>query len=301
MKPTGYIDGFIGPIDQIKVPVLDRGFLYGDSVYEVFRTYDGIPFLFEEHYERLLNSAGLCGMHISQSKQELMQAITDTIAACDIKDREDIYVRYQVTRGEGAVDLFPEPGIISRLIIFIKPVPQWNPDFYSGGMTMSIPRQRRNAVSSLDPNIKGGNYMNNILALAESKQQGMDECLMLNAKGMVTECSNSNVWFVLDGKVVTPQAGNLVGLTRRSLMALFNDANIDAVERGIFSEEVVDATECFVTSATREVMPVKSLVTENGATLEFPEGGGEMTRKAMQLYSDMIATFVKENRQKAFF
>ena len=62
MQTTGYIDGFIGPIDQIRVPVLDRGFLYGDSVYEVFRTYEGIPFLFDEHYERLLHSAELSGM-----------------------------------------------------------------------------------------------------------------------------------------------------------------------------------------------------------------------------------------------
>lgn len=301
MKPTGYIDGFIGPIEEIKVPVLDRGFLYGDSVYEVFRTYEGIPFLFDEHYQRLQNSARLCGMHISQTPEQLVDAIKQTIAASENDDREDVYVRYQITRGEGPVDLFPGPDLMSRLIIIIKPVPKWDQKHYDVGMTMSIPHQRRNAINSLDPNIKGGNYLNNILALAESREQGKDECLMLDAKGLVTECSNSNVWFVMDDKYVTPQAGNLVGLTRTTLMQLFADEGLEAIERSIYSEELVDASECFITSATREVMPVKSLALESGRELEFNEGGGPRTRQAMTLYTRMIDQFIKDNQDKAWF
>lgn len=301
MKPTGYIDGFIGPIDQIRIPVLDRGFLYGDSVYEVFRTYRGIPFLFDQHYQRLLNSARLCGMHITQTPQQLVEAIKQTIEASENNEAEDVYVRYQITRGEGAVDLYPEPGLVSRLIIIVKPVPSWKHEFYDVGMTMSIPHQRRNAITSLDPNIKGGNYLNNILALAESRDQGKDECLMLDAKGLVTECSNSNAWFVMGDKYVTPQAGNLVGLTRTTLMQLFTDAGLEAVERSIYSEELIEASECFITSATREVMPVKSLTLESGRELEFAAGGGPKTRKAMALYTAMIERFVDDNRDKAWF
>ena len=301
MNPVGYIDGQIGPIDTIRVPVLDRGFLYGDSVYEVFRTYQGIPFLFDEHYQRLQNSASLIGMHISQSREELVAACKQTIAAADNSDRQDVYVRYQITRGEGPVDLFPGPGLTSRLIIIVKPVPTWNPLHYSVGMTMSVPQQRRNSINSLDPNIKGGNYLNNILALTESRKHGVDECLMLNARGMVTECSNSNVWFVINGQFVTPQAGNLVGLTRRSLLALLRADGLDAAERGMFSEELVNVDECFVTSATREVMPVKSLILENGNTMTFPDGGGPLTRKARQLYTSMIEEFVCTHQNEAWF
>jgi branched-chain amino acid aminotransferase len=301
MQTTGYIDGFIGPIDQIRVPVLDRGFLYGDSVYEVFRTYEGIPFLFDEHYERLLHSAELSGMHISQSLEELVDAIKRTIDASGNASREDVYVRYQITRGEGQVDLAPPADLESRLIIIVKSVPQWDPVFYSSGMTMSVPRQRRNAVNSLDPNIKGGNYLNNILALAESRAAGKNECLMLDARGMVTECSNSNAWFVIDGQFVTPAAGNLVGLTRRSLVDLLNEAGEPFAERDMHSDELVNASECFVTSATREVMPVRALTLEDGRELSFPEGGGEMTRKAMALYSDMLKRFIGENRERAWF
>ncbi|MBX2868796.1 MAG: aminotransferase class IV [Acidiferrobacterales bacterium] len=301
MKPVGYIDGYIGPLNEIRVPVLDRGFLYGDSVYEVFRTYNGIPFLFNEHYDRLLNSAMLSGMQISQSKEALTQALKDTVSAIENPDREDVYVRYQVTRGEGPIDLTPDPDAVTRLIIIVKAVPSWKQEHYDLGMTMSVPRQRRNGINSLDPNIKGGNYMNNVLALAQSREQGVDECLMLDSRGMVTECSNSNVWFVMDDRVVTPLAGNLVGLTRKSLMSLLKESGVEAMERGVHSEELPNATECFVTSATREVMPVRSLVLENGEEIIFPEGGGEMTRMAMNLYAAMIGEFKSSHQSQAWF
>jgi len=301
MQPTGYIDGQIGPIDQIRIPVLDRGFLYGDSVYEVFRTYQGIPFLFDAHYERLLHSATLSNMHISQSREDLIEAMKETVAASGNKEGEDVYVRYQITRGEGPIDLYPDPDATTRLVIIVKSVPQWNPRHYEQGMTMAVSSQRRNSINSLDPNIKGGNYMNNVLALAQAREQGADECLMLDARGMVTECSNSNVWFVIDGQVVTPLAGNLVGLTRKSLMKIYREAGINALERGMHSEELPEATECFVTSATREVMPVLSLTLEKGEVISFPEGGGELTRRSMALYTSMVNEYIDTHREEAWF
>ena len=301
IKPTGYIDGKIAPVEQIRVPILDRGFLYGDSIYEVIRTYSGIPFMFEQHHQRLMNSARLTMMNIRQGKQEIVDAIVNTITAAGAGPGDDVYVRYQITRGEGAVDLYPEPELKSRLIIIVKQVPKWNPDFYKTGMSLAIPDLRRNAVNTLDPNIKGGNYLNNILGLAEARAMGADECVMLDADGLVTECSNSNVWFVLDGRIVTPATGNLPGLTRKSLVGLLEQAGHDDSERSLHNDELPNATECFVTSATREVMPVASLRLQNGVVIEFPRGGGELTRLAMKLYTDMMVNFVTENRDKAWF
>lgn len=301
IKPSGYIDGKIGALDEIRVPVLDRGFLYGDSIYEVFRTYSGIPFMFDEHYERLMNSARLSRMKVRQGKQEIIDAIAATLAAAGAAPGEDVYLRCQITRGEGRVDLYPDPELQSRLVIIVKEIPRWNPDFYKTGMSLAIPDLRRNAVNTIDPNIKGGNYLNNILGLAEARALGADECVMLDANGRVTECSNSNVWFVLEGELATPAAGNLSGLTRKALIGLLKQAGYDGIERVIHGGQLVNATECFVTSTTREVMPVASLRLPDGASLRFPKGGGEMTRMVMKLYADMLAGFVRANRHKAWF
>ncbi|MGI9311387.1 MAG: aminotransferase class IV [bacterium] len=303
IAPTGYIDGEIAPLDRARVPVLDRGFLYGDSIYEVFRTYSGIPFMFEEHHRRLMNSARLSRMNLSQSKDEIVAAIRDTVAASDACSSagDEVYVRYQITRGEGTVELYPSEDLRTRLIVIVKPLPRWEPALYRNGLSLAITDLRRNAVNTLDPNIKGGNYLNNILGLAEARAMGADECVMLDAAGAVTECSNSNVWFVLDGALATPASGNLLGLTRECLVGLLARAGHEGVERPIHSDELASAAECFVTSATREVMPAASLRLTNGDIIEFPPGGGEWTRLAMRLYADMLAEFVREHRDESWF
>lgn len=301
IEPSGYIDGKIGRLDEIRVPVLDRGFLYGDSIYEVVRTYSGIPFLFDQHYARLMNSAKLSMMNVTQGKQEIINAIVATIAAANAEPGEDVYVRFQITRGQGQVDLYPDPQLRSRLIIIVKQIPKWNPNFYQTGMSLAIPDLLRNSVNTLNPNIKGGNYLNNILGLAEARAMGADECVMLDANSMVTECSNSNVWFVLGGNPVTPASGNLLGLTRKSLVELLQQAGYTDIERPIHSAQLADVTECFITSATREVMPVMSLRLQDGTVRKFPVGGGRLTRLAMKLYTDMMVKFVHENHAHAWF
>ena len=301
VKAVGYIDGQISDLANTRIPVADRGFLYGDSVYEVFRTYSGIPFLFDAHYQRLLNSARLIAMDINQSKPEIIAAVKQSVRASLPAAGEDVYARYQITRGEGPIDLAPDLLLKTRLVIIVKAVPRWNQAFYEHGTVLAVPNLRRNSVNSLDPNIKGGNYLNNIMALGEAKKLGADDCLMLDAKGWITECSNSNVWFVVDGKLVTPAGGNLDGLTRHSLITLFADADIEVMQRPLHHEELLDATECFVTSATREVMPVCTLYARNGDKLVFPSGGGERTRQAMRIYTQMLECFVQQNKANAWF
>src|SRR5690606_30063453 len=102
------------------------------------------------------------------------------------KRREDVYVRYIVTRGEGAMDLYPDPYLAQRHVIIVRPLPRWNPEFYTCGMTLAVPNTRRNPLNALDPNIKGGNYLNNVLGLMEARAIGADDCVMLNHAGLLT-------------------------------------------------------------------------------------------------------------------
>ncbi len=287
-----------------RVPVLDRGFLYGDSIYEVFRTYGGVPLFYDEHWQRLENSAGLIRMRIGVSKDELTAAIRATIAATGApKLGQDVYVRYTVTRGEGPVDLYPSPEIKTRYVIIVRPVPVWNPEFYARGVRAAIASTRRNPSNALDPNIKGGNYLNNVLGVMDARALGADDCVMLNEAGLVTEASNSNVFFVIDGELVTPAqtAGNLRGLTKAALHDACRARGLATRERDIAADELPQATECFLTSATREVMPIVTLRTLEGTELRFPDGGGGVTRLAAAYYKEYVAEYVRTHEHLRLF
>jgi branched-chain amino acid aminotransferase len=299
LRQTANVDGVITPLEDARIPILDRGFLYGDSVYEVFRTYDGIPLFYEEHMARLEESAERVDMRISQSREELTGEIRRTIAESGATRGDDVYVRYHITRGVGPVDLLPDPKAKTSYVIMVKEVPKWNPQFYSEGVRLAVPPTLRNPSESLDPNIKGGNYMNNILALSEAVAAGADDCLMLNREGLVTEASNSNVFFVLDGQVATPsqEAGNLRGITKAAIRKACAEQIVPCHETSIHVDDLPRTAECFVTSATREVMPVRSLLLADGKLLEFPLGGGELTRQVAELYRAYVQRYLKANEK----
>jgi branched-chain amino acid aminotransferase len=130
-----------------------------------------------------------------------------------------VYVRYTITRGEGPIDLVPAEGVAPRYVIIVREVPKWREEYYTHGVDVAVVGTRRNPQDALDPNIKGGNYLNNVLGVIEARALGADDCLMLNAQGLVTEASNSNVFFVIDGDLITPgqRAGNLRGLTKAAV------------------------------------------------------------------------------------
>ncbi len=293
VKSTTNIDGQVMPTEHAAVPVLDRGFLYGDSIYEVFRTYRGIPLFMDEHFDRLENSAQLVGMEITQSRQELTDEIRKTVVASGATVDQDVYVRYQITRGEGPIDLHPDSSLPTRFVIIVAPLRPWNPKHYSIGMSMAIPDVRRNPVNALDPNIKGGNYLNNVIAVMQARKRGADESLILGSDGYVTEASNSNVWFVIKGKTVTPKTGNLKGLTKAAILKGCADRDVKTVERDIHCDELADASECFVTSATREVMPVYCLELSDGHLVDFPRGGGERTRQIQSIYREIVEHYLE--------
>lgn len=298
------VDGHITRTADARVPVLDRGFLYGDSIYEVFRTYDGVPLFYDEHWTRFQASAALIRMQIGLSLATMTDAIKATIAATHAPElRRDVYVRYTVTRGEGQVDLFPDPALKTRYVIIVRPVPTWAAELYTRGTKMAVAVTRRNPSAALDPNIKGGNYLNNVLGIMDARAYGADDCIMLNEAGFVTEASNSNVFFVIDGALVTPaqSAANLKGLTKAAVHDACKARGLASHERDVHLEDLARATECFQTSATREVMPVVSVRLPGGDTLDFPPGGGPITRRAAQYYKDHVAEYLRTHRPLAFF
>ena len=271
------VDGVITPTAEARVPVMDRGFLFGDSIYEVFRTYDGVPLFYDEHWQRFENSASLIRMKIGFSKDAVTEQIRATVHASGAaRAKRDVYVRFTVTRGDGPMDLLPSGDARSRLVVIVKEVPTWNPVFYSRGVNVAVVGTRRNPRKALDPNIKGGNYLNNVLGIMEARAVGADDCLMLSEDGFITEASNSNVFFVIDGELSTPSqtAANLRGLTKAAIHEACKANGLATRETEISAAAARAASECFLSSATREVMPVHTLRMEDGGTRTFPEGYG---------------------------
>jgi branched-chain amino acid aminotransferase len=295
LKRTANVNGEITPLEDARISVLDRGFLYGDSVYEVFRTYDGVPMFCHEHFERMENSARLIHMTITQSREQMLNEMRRTAAAADIPPGQDIYVRWHVTRGTGALDLVPAKDLKSSFVIILKEVPKWNPEFYSRGMRLAVTNVRRNPVEALNPDIKSGNYLNNILGVAEAVDLGADDCLMLNPAGIVTEASNSNVFFVLGDRLVTPSAdaGILRGITKTAIQRMSAENGFEVHDAEIRASDLGRATECFVTSATREVMPVCALRLANGQWRELPAGGGPFTRRVAEAYKRFVDAYAR--------
>lgn len=298
------VDGRITPLEQATISILDRGFLYGDSIYEVFRTYEGVPLFYDEHLERLENSARMIGMRIAQSREEITQLIWDAVQASGAPQlRQEVFVRYHVTRGVGPIDLFPDQRSATSVVIIVKELPLWPAAYTDYGVSLQVTAVRRNPVEALDPNIKSGNYLNNVMGVMEAKDRGADDCLMLNPTGGVTESSNSNVFFVLGGEVVTPsqQAGNLRGLTKCAVVEEARRLGIAIVEREIPSTRLSEVTEAFLTSATREVMPVSRITREDGQVIELPPGGGPQTRRLAELYRGLIQRYVHEHASQSLF
>jgi branched-chain amino acid aminotransferase len=303
-KGYASVDGNITPLDEATVPITDRGFLYGDSVYEVFRTYGGVPFFGAEHWQRLLHSAKLIRLSISDSMQDLHAEIARTTAAWHQNGGTgDVYVRYTYTRGGGPIDLNPPSNLRPLCVIIVKAIPEWPAHHYSDGLTLAIPSVRRNPINALSPSIKGGNYLNNVLGVLEAQQLGAEDCLLLNQELHLTEASNSNVLFVIDDAVKTPSAesGILSGLTKGIVSELCSSAGISYSEIPLSVHDIGSATECFVTSATREIVPVKSLRLEDGTLLEFPVGGGEVTRMLHSSYKDYVSRYQQENKSNRLF
>jgi len=251
---TVNVGGEIGAPDALRISALDRGFLYGDSVYEVVRTYGGVPFALPEHFDRLARSAGRLGIRLPE-RAEIERQMRRTL---DAAGHDEAYCRIVVTRGSGPITLDPTTAGEPLTVILVKryaPFPDWT---YARGIRVAIPQIRRTSRASLDPAIKSGNYLNSVLALGEARAMGCDDALMLDAEGRIAGATSSNVFVARDDAVATPalEVGLLAGVTRGLLIEIAGRHGIRCAERAMTVDEVVDADEVMITSTLREVQPV---------------------------------------------
>jgi branched-chain amino acid aminotransferase len=279
-----HVDGCICRPEEATVSVFDRGFLYGDSVYETIGTVRGRLFALSDHLDRLERSASRLLLRLPP-RAAIEKAIADTVAAAgNVETR----VRVIVTRGgggDGRMDLDPATAGDPRLVVIVQPLSGPSREMYDTGVSVTIVSVTRNLPGAIDPAIKSGNYLNNVLALSEARRARPEvhEAILCAAGGSVAEGSTSNVFAVVGGQLRTPalEVGILDGVTRGKVLGLAREAEIPTQEVPFMSaDELRSADEVFLTSAARGVLPVSEV---DG--LRVGAGTpGPVTRRLMALY-----------------
>lgn len=258
MEPKVYINGKLYPKDEAKISVFDHGLLYGDGVFEGIRCYNGNVFKFSEHIDRLYDSARAISMEIQLTKDELKDAVINTLKANNLKDS---YIRLVVTRGVGKLGLNPFNCIKPQIIIITDFIQLYSKELYEKGLNAIIVSTIRNHSNALNPNIKSLNYLNNILAKIECINAGATEGIMLNKDGYVAEGTGDNIFIVKNNEVLTPHAsaGILIGITRNVVMDLAKEAGMTVREEQLTQNDLYNADECFLTGTAAEIIPVVNL------------------------------------------
>jgi branched-chain amino acid aminotransferase len=286
LEPKVYINGKLYPKDEAKISVFDHGLLYGDGVFEGIRCYNGNVFKFSEHIDRLYDSARAISMEIQLTKDELKDAVINTLKANNLKDS---YIRLVVTRGVGKLGLNPFNCAESQIIIITDFIQLYSKELYEKGLNAIIVSTIRNHSNALNPNIKSLNYLNNILAKIECINAGATEGIMLNKDGYVAEGTGDNIFIVKNNEVLTPHAsaGILIGITRNVVMELAKEAGMTVREEQLTQNDLYNADECFLTGTAAEIIPVVNL---DGRKIASGEPG-KVTLSLLKKYQELTTQY----------
>ncbi|MEQ9071857.1 MAG: branched-chain-amino-acid transaminase, partial [Gimesia chilikensis] len=197
-------------------------------------------------------------LEIPLSKEEMINAVNETVAANGI---EDGYVRLVITRGAGSLGLDIRRTSNPQVIIIADNISLYDPQLYIDGLKIITAATIRNHPAALSSRVKSLNYLNNILAKIEGTDAGCIEALMLNHKGEVAECTGDNIFIIKNGVLKTPpvDAGILEGITRNAVIKLAEESGIKVEQSPFTRHDIFVADECFLTGSAAEVIPVVAL------------------------------------------
>ncbi len=247
---TAFLNGRFLPLAEATVSIEDRGFQFGDGVYEVIRTYRGRPFKLDAHLARLDRSAQAIDLRQPYPFERWVESVTEGLRLGDFPETK-IYV--QITRGTAPRDHAYAPDLQPTVLMTFRELQPLNASFPSTGvaaMTMKDMRWGRCDIKSI-------NLLANVLARQQAKKRGVFESILVR-DGQVTEGAVSNVFIVQDGKLITAPEGAwiLSGVTRQVVLELARHEGLTVQERYCSEQELLGATEVFLTGTTVEVLGV---------------------------------------------
>jgi branched-chain amino acid aminotransferase len=249
------LDGELSALDGGMLPVLDRGFLYGDAVFEALRTFGGEPDALERHLARLAHSCAIVGIELGVSQVELAAEVRRALAALQAPER---YIRVVITRGDQPDTLAARNPHRARRVVIVRPLHEPDDALYRRGLRV---RSCVAPIATLTAGAKPAGYLTNMLAIAQAQAQGDDDALLLGAHGELLEGATSSLFVAGAGGVWTPPLalGILPGITRERVMAAAERVGLAVRERLLTIHDAYRAEELFLTSSVRQVVGVVSV------------------------------------------
>ena len=277
-----YVAGELLPRDEAKVSVFDSVVQGGDAVWEGMRVYDGKVAELDDHLDRLFASAHAMAFAEVPTRQEVKQAIFETLKANDMFD--GVHMRLTLTRGKKVTSgMSPKNNQYGPTLIIIA---EWkDPVYNSGGIRLITSAIRRNNPAFVDSKIHHNNLINNILAKIEADLAGVDDALMLDINGFAAETNATNVFIVKDDEVFTPHADAcLPGITRKVILKICKREGILAIEKNLSLTEIWTADEMFTTGSMGELSPVLEV---DGRRIGSGMAG-PMTKRLQSLHAEWV-------------
>ena len=258
---TIWMNGSYVAPEQATISVYDHGLLYGDGIFEGIRAYHGHIFRLKSHLDRLQDGAKALLLRIPLAIDAIADQLRDAVAREAAAGNPDSYIRLVLTRGVGPLGLDPYGCDSPSLIIIVDRIRLYPAEYYQNGVPIISSSLRRNPPDSLDPRIKGLNYLNNILAKIQARQVGAQEAILLNQQGYVAECTGDNLVTVKHGRLRIPAShyGALEGITLQAVLELAHDLDIAVETTGLTLYDVYTADEVFLTGTGAELVPVCSV------------------------------------------
>jgi D-alanine transaminase len=283
MDPIANLNGKQMPLADVMIPALDRGFLFGDAVYEVLRVYQGRLWLLDEHWQRLalsLEAIRIFGVDLGR----LRKRVLDAIAAGPFLEAT-VYI--QITRGVAhRTHTFPG-GITPLEFLYVKEfVDPFAETRQSGAAVITLPDLRWDRCD-----IKSTNLLANILAVQAAKEAGCQEALLYLPDGTLTEGTHTSFFGVLNGALLTRPTSPAIlpGITRGLILRLAHESGISVQEHVLKRDDLKKVSELFLTGTTSEILPI---VRADNQTVGDGKPG-QITRRLQEAYAKTVAEFVR--------
>jgi len=286
------VNGVVTSAEDARIPVLDHGFLFGDSVYETLRTYQHKPFLFTRHFNRMARSAKSIELELPWSRERTFQEVRRVVEAAGLASESRI--RITVTRGVGGVGPDPESCKSPNVIVIVTPLSELAPSIAENGVEVMISSFQRTTHLA---DAKTGNLIRTVLAQREARLAGAFEAILLTPEGWISDGITSNIYLVKGRKLMTPSREGwiLEGITRGGVLEVAGRMGWGGVEGLLQRSDIESADEMFLTSSTRGIVPIVRVNASSDVRIVANGKPGPVTQALRNAYSQELVVLIQED------